>query len=78
MIGLLHFVDYFRLRAFQIQQLLFCRSFGLGYLYRGLDAKLIQSFITAGFMFLAYEKISKLLLSLLLPQNKKILKSKMS
>lgn len=54
------------------------RSFGLGYLYRGLDAKLLQSFITAGFMFLAYEKISRLLLLLLLPQKKKILTSKIS
>ena len=54
------------------------RSFGLGYLYRGLDAKLLQSFITAGFMFLAYEKISRLLLLLLLPQKKKILASRIS
>ena len=52
------------------------RTFGLGYLYRGLDAKLIQSFVTAGFMFLTYEKMSAILLSLLLPSTRNSLKVK--
>ena len=52
------------------------RTFGLGYLYRGLDAKLIQSFVTAGFMFLTYEKMSAILLALLLPSTRNSLKVK--
>ena len=52
------------------------RTFGLGYLYRGLDAKLIQSFVTAGFMFLTYEKMSAILLTLLLPSTRNSLKVK--
>jgi hypothetical protein len=35
-----------------------CRTFGLRYLYQGLDAKLLQSVTAAGFMFLTYEQIS--------------------
>ena len=37
------------------------RNFGVGYLYKGLDAKLIQSVIAAGFMFLSYEQIAALI-----------------
>ena len=42
------------------------RNFGVGYLYQGLDAKLLQSVITAGFMFLSYEKLKNLLFNLLM------------
>jgi len=41
------------------------RNFGVGYLYQGLDAKLLQSVVTAGFMFLGYEKLKALLFNLL-------------
>ena len=41
------------------------RNFGVGYLYQGLDAKLLQSVVTAGFMFLSYEKLKTLLFNLL-------------
>ena len=34
------------------------RNFGASYLYKGLDAKILQSVITAGFMFLSYEQIA--------------------
>lgn len=34
------------------------RNFGIKSLYKGLDAKLVQSVVTAGFMFLSYEKIA--------------------
>ncbi|XP_059090199.1 peroxisomal membrane protein PMP34-like isoform X2 [Tigriopus californicus] len=40
------------------------RNFGIGSLYRGLDGKLVQSLIAAGFMFLSYEKISALIFAL--------------
>ena len=39
-------------------------NFGPKYLYKGLDVKLIQSIITAGFMFLTYEKISAIIFAL--------------
>ena len=48
------------------------RTFGPGYLYRGLDAKIMQSFITAGFMFTTYEKMSSFILSLLLSPAPKL------
>lgn len=34
------------------------RNFGASYLYRGLDAKLLQSIVAAGFMFLTYEQLA--------------------
>lgn len=36
-----------------------CRNFGFFHLYRGLDAKLAQSVVAAGFMFLTYEKTAR-------------------
>jgi hypothetical protein len=35
----------------------FFRNFGSSIFFKGLEAKLLQSIVTAGFMFLAYEKI---------------------
>lgn len=37
------------------------KNFGPSYLYKGLEAKLIQSIVAAGFMFLTYEKIAKMI-----------------
>ena len=39
-------------------------NFGPKYLYKGLEAKLLQSIVTAGFMFLTYEKIATLIFAL--------------
>jgi len=39
-------------------------TFGPRYLYKGLEVKLIQSIVTAGFMFLTYEKIAALIFAL--------------
>ena len=39
-------------------------TFGPRYLYKGLEVKLIQSIVTAGFMFLTYEKIASLIFAL--------------
>ena len=40
------------------------KNFGPKYLYKGLEAKLLQAIVTAGFMFLTYEKISSLIFAL--------------
>jgi len=34
-----------------------CRNFGASIFVKGLEAKLLQTILSAGFMFLAYEKI---------------------
>ena len=39
-------------------------NFGVGYLYKGLEAKLLQSVIAAGFMFLTYEQIAAVIFAL--------------
>jgi len=39
------------------------QNFGPAYFYRGLDAKLLQTIVTAGFMFLTYERISEAIFS---------------
>ena len=36
---------------------IFFRESGLRGLFRGVDSKLLQSVLAAGFMFLAYEKV---------------------
>jgi len=41
------------------------RESGLRGLFRGVDSKLLQSVLAAGFMFLAYEKIAALVFSIL-------------
>ena len=41
------------------------RNFGPYYLYKGIEAKLLQSIVTAGFMFLTYEKIMLAIFSLM-------------
>lgn len=38
--------------------LLFCRKFGVLGLYKGLEAKLLQTVLTAALMFVVYEKIT--------------------
>lgn len=40
------------------------RNFGIGSLFQGLDGKLVQSLIAAGFTFLSYEKISSTIFAL--------------
>ncbi|GAB0089989.1 peroxisomal membrane protein PMP34 [Sergentomyia squamirostris] len=43
---------------------------GVGGLFRGLEAKLLQTILTAALMFMAYEKIAKFVTSLLVRQVK--------
>ncbi|XP_015108423.1 peroxisomal membrane protein PMP34 isoform X1 [Diachasma alloeum] len=50
-----------------IQMLLYIlKTQGLGGLYKGMEAKLLQTVLTAALMFLAYEKISKFVFRILL------------
>ena len=41
------------------------RNFGPFYFYKGLEAKLLQSIIVAGFMFVSYEKIAAMIFALM-------------
>ncbi len=38
------------------------RNFGPLHLYKGLEAKLLQTMVAAGFMFLTYEQIAGVIL----------------
>ena len=48
-----------------LYQIFFFREHGLAGLYKGVDSKLLQSALAAGFMFLTYEKIAAYVLTML-------------
>ena len=45
------------------------REHGWAGLYKGVDSKLVQSALAAGFMFLTYEKIAAYVLAILGARN---------
>lgn len=47
-------------------RILLYRKQGIAGLYKGLEAKLLQTVLTAALMFLAYEKISRFVFRILL------------
>jgi adenine nucleotide transporter 17 len=47
-----------------------CRKYGIIGLYKGMEAKLLQTILTAALMFAAYEKIANFVFKLLLNHPK--------
>jgi adenine nucleotide transporter 17 len=48
----------------------FCRKYGVIGLYKGMEAKLLQTILTAALMFAAYEKIANFVFRILLNRQK--------
>ena len=44
--------------AFHLSPVSYCRKYGMLGLFKGLEAKLLQTVLTAALMFLLYEKIA--------------------
>lgn len=54
---------------FKIVKNLYCyRKFGVAGLYKGMEAKVIQTVLTAALMFTVYEKIANFVLKIMLTQ----------
>jgi adenine nucleotide transporter 17 len=55
---------------FKTELIIFYRKYGIIGLYKGMEAKLLQTILTAALMFAAYEKIANFVFRLLLNQRK--------
>ena len=51
-------VDFYKENPLFFSFLFPCRRFGIMGLYKGLEAKLLQTVLTAALMFLVYEKLT--------------------